>query len=334
MIGVQANKLSFSQIIEKYENLGFIYSSKKDTLKPQIKEIEKNWGNLLNGNEIFQLLTIEHQTLFATGCVWRNTMNGWFVQHGTSNKLIGFLLILLEEQKFLIKDGKIKSAQVWFQDKNSTVNKICNEALLGINKDLFLTEQLHYFLWKPDYFQSSKSYTVKEFSSEFREVFNHFIIKNKGNVYLYGEELHEEDMELKSLNNIFKKHKLNRSRKVFLIFDNNNILYSVVIFYYASIGINFSLLENRCEIIVDKGNNKRSSSFYSTLANLIFNYANKNISMTPIITDYFTSKLFNLKENNKARTYTRHIWLSPCFEEWYKNFSKLFNKIINKYNLL
>jgi hypothetical protein len=331
---LEDNSQQFNNLWNLYSKCGFLYPEKENILKAHISDIELVWNIILkNDNELFKVFLYGSENTIGTGCLWKNTTNGWFVQHGIANNIKGLLIIYAHEVKFLIEQENAKSAQIWVQPRNKLVNKICQYATKSIDNKYYFMDTLAYLTWKPTRTNTRNLLQCERYKQEHKNTFQQFIIRTKGVVFLMGEELDDFDMELCQLNDDYQKFGFYRKRYIWLIFDDNNLI-AVLLIYLGAIGLNFSFLENRCEIIVScEANSFQREQIVVISLNIIQQECNSNLLEIPIITDTETAKNLTKHCVKFRRQYMRYVWLKECFREWQSNYISKFSNIFDRKNI-
>ena len=112
------------------------------------------------------------------------------------------------------------------------------------------------------------------------------------------------------------------------------------IVYRGPLGLNFSFLENRCDLIIDLS----ADSFVidmtaqALLSHASIAYLDSDFSMPyplnyiPVITDSATSSFLLKKGASLIRQYQKSMWLRKGFNLWAKHIEDVFKPVFDKLN--
>ena len=317
---------AFSDMYQKLKQLGFVYEKKEQILLPLYKRVEENWCRLFekDGDLIHTTSLSRSQKELATCSSWKSSMSNWCIQHGISNQIRLFLFAITRECNWLIGQSSIKYIQCWFQTQNAIMNKVCDLVKTEQNTGNYDIEVMDYLSWAPIGMDVNKQWHTCPYTSNKHTVLKNFIIQHKGPLFYDSEEI-ESDPFLCTINHQYQEIGLERSRKIVLIHKEDQ-LKAVVLLYKGPLGINFSFLENRIEIIVDTNCQDDYNLVYS-IGNLVHEMNSNSITgFTPIVTGHRFSEMLERNGAKILRQYTRHIWTKDAMIVW-------LNMFIEKYSL-
>ncbi len=335
---INFNKQSVSQLFKKYEEIGFIYPAKKELLAPHFKQIKRNWECLSKKEkDLLWILTndSEDQKDFASVCVWKQSNYGLVAQHLVSNGNPFLSLKVMLAAQFKAEhhydETEVKSSQNWFRPDNRYAYRVFAsmfEKLGSKNASLILFQYLHLKLDQINTVQQSDFY-VEEVRGIDQELI-HFVQTQYGEVFLKAEELDDEDINLSKLGATFKKHGLNRSRKVFKIKDRQTKkAIATIVANRAPIGLNFSFIENRAYYILDKNldSRKRALVLQTMHAAIKSYYKDFDLQAIPIVTDELSSTILQTQKATYIRAYYQSIWMRAGFPMWFTHIQSFLEKI-------
>ena len=332
--GCEINGISVKELFAKYEALGFIYPAKKKRLAKLMPLIEDNWNRLLKITPaILQIVSYQQNNKdFGTMCMLKSSNNGWLNHHGIANKLPAIALAFLTAQQVHLENEEMQSSQIWFRPNNRIMSRICNRALANVPKEFSFNRTLNYLEFCPKKtFSKSREIIIERYATEHKNIFESFLQEERGTAFLEGEELNSNDVELSSLNKIYNQVGLERYRRIWLAFDQSHAtLLGVVIAYKGPIGLNFSFLENRCELIIKStlGKATMKKVVAQLVARITPQYQDFQLGFIPVIAEDNIAQILVQLGGQIIRQYTQYLWTRPGFQDWYFGAVSAFKNIL------
>ena len=160
-----------------------------------------------------------------------------------------------------------------------------------------------------------------------------FAAEVRGYPYAIAEELDQDDLFLDALDQRYGKAGLRRYRTIHVAHPKgSDAISGLILAYRGPLGLNFSFLENRCEILLAP--NLSETQSYDTLCALLN-------AAAPTYTDFPLGKMLVLADDRVAsfmpgiggipiRQYKRCIWIRSGFEDWYHHVAKLYSNIFRR----
>ncbi|MBF0555001.1 MAG: hypothetical protein HQK96_10680 [Nitrospirae bacterium] len=326
-LGCNYNNLRVDDLFEIYEEVGFLYPEKKKRILPYLQIIKDNWNNALKlGEDVLWFSTYEDQinSNIASFASYRSTYGGWVGQHlvstgcpvYTAKIMIGAHTKVIRE-----RDKKpYKSFQNWFSPNNKYASRVFGAVTDSIGNDLSVIIEYDYISIKADLFTNCKNINVKQIFNGNNNEITEFLLKYRGNVYIEAEELNDSDIELNRVNEIYKQVDLTRKRYIYIAYEgSSNKPAGMAIVLRGPFGLNFSNLENRCDIIVS--DEIESDTVYEVCSALISsvkeNYFDFLLGYIPVVTNNRTSEVLLNKGANMIRKYKQCIWLKEGYYSYY-----------------
>ncbi len=339
-----ANSLSFDQLYTHYLEAGFIYPAKLEKLLPHFDLIRENWTRAYAaGRGLLWTIAYEDERYNKMGTVtaWRATINGWQSQHLTSrNHAAGLLYLLLAAQDEGILTG-CASGQNWYSPTNAFAMKIYGRMTRVLGEDCADAQLLNYFLVDPSGLRSeSREFKVVRGRQEDQDMVRQTCERLRGRVYCEAEEIDGSDIELDALDRAFRRYGLRRRRFIWMALDKGSDLpVGMVMAYRGPFGLNFSFLENRCDLMVapdlDPGRNEavcrilmaKAAQAYFDSSSLPEYPLSRLVVMAPENCEQAVADLGGIK----ARQYNQGIWLNRGFEKWKKYMMRVFSPVIQRF---
>jgi len=338
--GCRINTISIAELFAFYEKTGFLYPDKKERITPFLPQIRNHWESALKaGEDILWIVTVSSKDSPAASLsVWRSTHDGIVAQHLTSvgNPISVLTMMLFAQNKVIEIDHR--SAQNWFSAGNKYANKIFATAIKTIGKENACVNTYHYLDMPKSKRITSflpKSVSVIPCTNQNPLDIFEFSSKIRGRIYAIAEELDKPDIELHEVNVLYNQVGLSRKRTIWMAFcPHRSEAVGAAIAYRGPLGLNFSLIENRCDLIVDNFLDDKllEDICIALIQKAQTAYNDFPLPCFPIATD---DRCANILINHGAKTvriYKQSIWLREGFSAWYQHIEKINNKIKRKSN--
>ena len=338
---IKINEISFDDLFEHYQNVGFLYEEKNNYLKPYITLIKNNWESYLKaGKKILRIVSFSdpQNQKMGTVSLWKTTNNGWVAQHLTSTGYsFGVFALMIKAQIDSIV-SKYNSGQNWFQPTNKYASRIFGTIVSTIGNEYSDVSTFNYFSVNPSIIinPSNKIFLKKCTSRQNNNIYE-FIAKMRGNVYAKAEEFNKNDIELLSLNDEYKQVGLNRKRFIWIACKSTmDKPIGAVIANRGPFGINFSFIENRCDLIVDNNIDQETqinvcNALLSKVKSVYFDseiFSKFPLGFIPVMTDNKTAWILKQTGAKLIRKYNQSVWLQEGFDEWITHLEKVFQPVL------
>lgn len=331
------NTLSIEELFNHYKQVGFIYPEKLRRIAPHFSDVRKNWKAAISGGrELFCLVsaTDSQKCHLATLTFWRSTHNGWVVQHLTSTgSPLLVRTILLGTQSHGLGQEQYLTAQNWFQPTNKYANRIFGSITKTLSKSYAAVNNYQYLAVKINPNTCSRAYSVCRVDGDATPLLA-FAVKIRGEMYAFAEELDKPDIELDELNDLYKSVNLHRKRRCWLAYlPGRSEPIAGIIAYSGPLGLNFSFLENRCDLLCDS--TLKDDIRLEICMRLIHKAAifqeTLPLRYLPITTDDHTAKVLISAGANLIRLYNQSIWCRKAFSSWLQHVERIFRRIEKRY---
>lgn len=333
------NAISVDELFDHYKRVGFIYPQKKLRLAPFLNKVKLTWETALQaGPELFCLVSAcdSEACHLATLTIWRTTNNGWFTQHLTSSgNPLNARAILLGTQSHALKENGYLSGQNWFQPSNKYANRIFGTITKTLSESYAEVKDYDYlavnFNNVPKICSGAHIICCTERDAS---ALNAFAERIRGRQYALAEELHESDIELEELNDRYRSVGLHRMRRSWLAFRaGQSEPVAGAIAYSGSLGMNFSFLENRCDLLCDPSlEDSMRANICTNLLYLAGQYQHSlPLRYLPVTTDHNTGAVLIECGARLIRSYRQSIWLREAFPSWLKHINTIFHRVEQRY---
>jgi len=252
--GVQVNALSVNEIFALYERTGFLYPDKAARLLPHLGQVRENWRRMLRGGDslLYVLTAGDKKRGLASIAVWRTTHYGWTSQHLVSeNNPVASRAVMLAGTAASILRGVDDSLQNWFRPENRFPSRVFGSMVQTIGPSLSSVQRHMYFaLPRTSSLPSGERVRIVPYDPSHEEALTLIASVARGSIYVAAEQL-TTDPELTEVDQLYREVGLRRSRRVWLAYrEYKDEPIGAVIAYRGPLGLNFSYIENRCDLLL------------------------------------------------------------------------------------
>jgi hypothetical protein len=334
--GVQVNELSVDEVFGLYQRTGFLYPEKAARLRPQWARIRENWRRMMRGRDpLLSVLTAGDQAEGrASLAVWRTTLNGWVLQHLVSedNPLASRAVMLASGAASLLK-GTNASGQNWFRPENRFPARVFGSMVQSVGGDCSSVKR-HSYVALPRQLSLAKTgnIAVVPFDASHKKALCAFASAERGDVYVAGEDL-SGDVNCEAIDELYRQVGLRRSRRVWLAYrKHTDEPIGAVIAYRGPLGINFSYLENRSDLLISKHLDPAEvSDVASSLLSVCTGfYQDFELDEIPVITDDRTAQALVKVGANFVRNYFQGIWLRDGYPRFYRHIDAFYERLLTR----
>ena len=332
--GVRLNAINVHELFELYESSGFLYPEKAVRLLPHLEHVKENWDRMLRAGEslLYVLTSGDRQRGRAALAVWRTTQQGWTYQHLVSeNNPYASRAVMLAAEAASILKGSDESSQNWFRPENRFPARVFGSMSQSIGPSL---SSLHNYalcaLPRALSLPSDPGICVVPYDPSRKADLCSLATVTKGDVYVAAEEF-ADDVPLKALELLYRRVGLRRNRHVWLAYrKGKNELIGAAIAYRGPLGLNFSFLENRCDLLLSPAlpEPEIQSVAASLLAAVVPVYDNFELEDIPVVVaEAAVPGLLNLQAQF-IRHYCQCIWLKGGYPRAYRHVDSFYSKVL------
>ena len=330
------------QLMDVYRKLHFIYPAKMEKLSAVYDLVKKNWKNALRLHfPLFysSIVRAEVKDMYATATIWQYLNNGLIGQHLASNHpvasrevLLGMLSEIISKQHVC----KINSFQIFYRPQNKYPNRLFSTVSETAGNKLSQIIEYDYFEM-PVITECSPDIKVVEVNESNKKDWLNFISTCRSRLFISGQEYDTDDIQLNRLNQQFRKASLERKRQILIAYNRvDHKVCGAIIKNNSSVGLNFSLLENCAEIILDKA--VIDSLNLEIARSLIWKMAQLNglPASAPFyaLTDCAQQYLFEELGGKWVRNYNLFLILKGGYEIWYNCVEELTSSVYQRFEKL
>lgn len=333
--GVEVNALSVEEIFALYERTGFLYPGKAARLRPHLAIVLKNWRTMLKaGESLLYILTAGDEARgMASIAVWRTAPHGWMSQHLVSdNNPFASRAVMLAAAAGKILRGT-DDAQNWFRPENRFPARVFGSMVYSIGEALCSVQRHSYFAL-PRGLKLSATGKIRAVPYDLsqKQALSAIASATRGSVYIAGEDL-LGDTELKTVDEMYRAVGLRRTRSVWLAYQGTRSEpVGAAIAYRGPMGINFSYLENRCDLLLHP--TLPAVDVPATVAALLnaatAAYEDFELEDIPLITDEMATETLLKNGAEFLRHYCQGIWLKAGHQGFYQHVDGFYSKILDR----
>jgi hypothetical protein len=334
--GVKLNALTVDQLFDLYQRTGFLYPAKAARLLPYMDLVRDNWRRLLEAQDsLLYLLTAGEE---GEGCasiaVWRTTERGWTSQHLVSQgNPLGTRSVILAGSAASMRRGTEESHQNWFRPENRFPSRVFGSMVQTVGEAFASVKRHMYFAFRrnlPVY--ADKSVKVIPCTRANQDALSAFAVLVRGTIYVIAEEL-ARDLELKRIDDLYRTVGLRRTRQVWLAYRRyNEEPIGAVIAYRGPLGVNFSYIENRCDLLLDP--TLPQSDVLAVVSSLLSAsapaYADFELNEIPVIADEIAAPALTQLGAEFLRHYCQGIWLNDGQPRFYRHVDSFYSRLLHR----
>jgi hypothetical protein len=332
--GVQVNAISVDELFALYERTGFLYPDKAARLTPHIGQVRENWRRMLLGGEtlLYVLTAGDEERGRASLAVWRTTHNGWLSQHLVSEgNPYASRAVMLDAAAGKILRHDDDSTQNWFRPENRFPTRVFGTMVQTIGESLSSVQRHAYFsLRRKMSLPSPAGIRIVPYNSSHKKALGEIALAARGRIYLTAEEL-MGDVRLEAVDELYRRVGLRRTRDVYLAFRSNKAEpIGAAIIYRGPLGLNFSYLENRCDLLLHPS--VHESEALNVVAALVKaslgSYRDFELGEIPLIADQIAVPALLKLGVEFVRYYCQGIWLRDGHVGFYRHVDRFYSKLL------
>jgi hypothetical protein len=319
------------EIFDIYKDSGFLYPQKSETLTPFWSSIRQLWNRLMEVKPPLLVAGIEGRHKRSTGAIWRSTKRNWFLQHlASKGDAFGTASLVMGAIAALYLPGEADGFQVWFRGDNKLPNRLFGSVLFeGTpgNQDSAARTYNYCIVRKSDLKSMQFSgLEVMPCDDSTASVARALVAEARGTAFVNVEEL-EADPFLTAIDAQFQCEGVRRYRQIYVALKANQPV-ACAIAFRGPLGLNFSFLENRCDLVLKPGLKPSESSAIveALLSHVVDAYSDFEPEWIPITTETPVADLPAMIR--PIRAYTQAICLRPAMPRFYDGLRGIYTRLL------
>jgi hypothetical protein len=332
--GVQVNALSVDEIFALYERAGFLYPEKAARLLPHLGQVRENWRRMLRGGDslLYVLTAGDRKRGLASIAVWRTTHYGWTSQHLVSeNNPVASRAVILAGTAASILRGVDESHQNWFRPENRFPSRVFGSMVQTIGQSLSSVQRHMYFaLPRNSSLPSGGRVRVVPYDPSHEQALCLIASVARGGIYVAAEQL-ATDPELTGVDRLYREVELRRSRRIWLAYrEYKDEPIGAVIAYRGPLGLNFSYIENRCDLLLHP--TLPEADAVDVVASLLkassSAYEDFELDTIPVIAEEIAAPALFQLGGDFLRHYCQGTWLQEGQLRFYQHVNNFYSRLL------
>ena len=334
--GVDVNAVSVEELFELYEKSGFLYPEKAARLRPHIAKIKDNWQRMLASEDslVSVLTSGDSQRGMASLTVWRTAQRGSMLQHLVSeNNPFASRAVMLASGAGSMANRTEDSGQNWFRPQNRFPARVFGSVVEAIGPARSSVQRLSYFALPRNLaYVTEPEVNVVAYEPSQKATLCAFAAGVRGQIYVVAEGL-AGDVEFAGINQLYRRVGLRRTRHVWLAYrTGTQEVLGAVIAYRGPLGINFSYLENRCDLLISPtvSQNETSAVARALLRAAVEAYQDFELDEIPLIANDHAAQACRHLGADFLRHYCQGIWLKDGCSAFYHHIDGFYSRLLQR----
>jgi hypothetical protein len=333
---VQVNALTVDELFALYERTGFLYPAKAARLLPHLDAVHDSWARLLQAGEslMYLLSAGDEDEGLASIAVWRTTRDSWVWQHLVCESTpMQSRAVMLGGLVRCMRTGLGESQQNWFRPENRFPARVFGSMVESVGES-YSSVQRHMYFAVPRLAGRRRARTVHlaSYDCSQHEALVAVAAAARGGMYVTAEEL-DRDVELRSIDVLYRKAGLRRTRQVWLAYRaGSDEAMGAAIAYRGPLGINFSFLENRCDLLLHPRLTDDEAAAVTTglMDAAMAAYEGFELDHVPVVADKRAAPALCTIGGEFLRNYCQGIWLKNGQPLLYRHVDRFYTRLLNR----
>jgi hypothetical protein len=239
--------------------------------------------------------------------------------------------VMLDAAAASILKGVDESAQNWFRPENRFPTRVFGTMVQTIGESLSSVQRhAYFFLPKKLALPNAAGIRIAAYNSSHKAALSAVADAARGNIYVVAEEL-RGDVQFEAVDELYRRVGLRRTRHVWLAYrGNKEEPIGAAIAYRGPLGLNFSYLENRCDLLLHPS--LPESSALGVVASLLkaasVAYRDFELDEIPVIADQIAVPALLKLGAEFVRHYCQGIWLQEGQPGFYRHVDSFYSKLL------
>jgi hypothetical protein len=340
LFGIEVNALSVDALFDLYERTRFLYPAKREKLAPVWTVVKGNWERLRKAGEL--LLSSMSVTDHSTGALssitkWRSSRYGWLIQHLVSDgNPLGTRAVMNGAIAAAYVAGRDRGYQNWFRPDNRFPARVFGTLPSATAPQLAAVHPLR--LWNLGRHIAQPACPGGEIhrvrpADDLGNVME-LMSLSRGPLWPVIEEM-QTDLELNSVNLLYHLVGLSRYRRVWVAVPRGSsrpVMAAAA--YRGPLGMNFSFLENRCELIVAPDADPRQVEALAPalLGAVAGAYRDFELSYIPVVSCDTGSEVLTQAGAHWMRNYSQSVWTHEACPDFYRHINNIYERLVRRLN--
>jgi hypothetical protein len=333
---VRVNALSVNQLFALYERTGFLYPAKAARLMPYLPAVRDNWRRLLQAGDslLYVLSAGDERQGCASIAVWRTTRESWVWQHLVcESHPLRSRGVMLGGLTRCMRLGLGESQQNWFRPENRFPARVFGSMVATLGDTVSSVRRYMYFA-VPRQLRVSPvpSVEIVPYDASQHATLCGLAAQARGELYVAAEDL-IGDAELHGVDALYQAVGLRRTRHVWLAYARGSgQVIGAALAYRGPLGLNFSFIENRCDLLVSPALSATDASHVTTslIHAAVAAYADSAHDEIPVAVDAASASALLDCGGQLLRTYCQGIWLKESQPALYRHVDSFYTRLLTR----
>lgn len=333
---VEVNALGVAELFALYARTGFLYPAKAARLSPHLDVVQDNWARLLDaGDALLYVLTAGDDVRGrAAVAVWRTSRHGWVWQHlvGEGTPLHS-RAVMLGGLRRCIRLDMGRAQQNWFRPDNRFPARVFG-TMVGTVGDAMASVTAHGYFAVPRAHARQHVAGVRIVACDEARVaaLCHLAARSRGDVFVTAEDL-SRDVGLQAVDGLYRTVGLRRTRQVWLAYQaGDDAPVGAALAYRGPLGLNFSFLENRCDLLLAPGLSAQQATDVTAalMARAADAYDDFELAEIPVVADSGSVSALLACDGQALRSYCQGIWLKRGQAALYRHVDRFYTRLLHR----
>lgn len=334
--GCTVNSISVEDLFTRYESSGFLYPAKRQRLMPYMATIMDNWRRSMSaptGSMLHDVVVYENQEsgAWASVTVWATTNAATHSQHLVSiESPAGTRAALLGGQSEMALRGEL-ATQSWFRPQNRYPARVFGSCVHSLGQDRAVVHEHAYLrVDRRRLPNRQRTLQVDEIGNDDGPLIDRLAQHLCGPVLARADEWDTGDVRLDTLDRRYSQVGLRRFRRVFIVcIPGKQEPIGFAAAYRGPLGLNFSFLENRCELWIDpeidqSQREDAAAALIHAASGVYHDFELPDLLITAVRGQ---ESAFIRCGATLIQQYNRSVWLREGYEAWYNHVDGFYDRI-------
>lgn len=330
---MQVNAYGVDELFALYERTGFLYPAKAARLGPHMHIVRDNWRRLLQADAslLYLLTSGSEEAGRASTALWRTTHDSWVWQHLVCERNpLHSRAVMLGGLVRCMRLGIGTSQQNWFRPENRFPSRVFGTMAQSLGPSLASVHR-HTYLAVPRLpaLPMPRGVRIVRCDESHREALCTLAALSRGAVYVTAEEL-DRDVELKAVDDLYRSVGLRRTRQVWLAYrERSSDILGAALAYRGPLGLNFSFLENRCDLLLYPGLSPDTAAAVTLglIGEATAAYTDFELTEIPVVADGASVSALAAFGGQVLRDYCQGIWLEDAQPALYRHVDAFYTRL-------
>ncbi len=270
----------------------------------------------------------------AAVALWRTSRHGWVWQHlvGEGTPLQSRAVMLGGMRRY-IRAGNGRAQQNWFRPDNRFPARVFGSMVGTVGDSLSsVTTHTYFAVPRARARQDIPGVRVVACDASRTDALCDLAARSRGPVYAHAEEL-EHDVDLQAVDRLYRAVGLRRTRQVWLAYRaGEDVPVGAALAYRGPLGLNFSFLENRCDLLLAPGVSAQQATDVTValMSRAAEAYEDFELEEIPVVADSLSEAALVACGGQLLRSYCQGTWLKRGQPALYRHVDRFYTRLLHR----